>query len=109
MPLICYIHHIFQDTHGLSQEHIQIRHPSQNICKYTVQMGDERTLAPLSMFYPDMFGLVGSELVRNPERYYSDSTDPLDEDYLAQTMSKHEQVGRGPCPLNKWVGDYVQT
>ena len=58
-------------------------------------MGDERILAALSVFCPDMFGLSKSDktLCHVSEEYRSDPTDPFDEQYIVQTRSKHEQVG----------------
>lgn len=81
-----------QNIQGFKECHIQIKHPSSNIRKFTMQMGDERILAPMSIFHPDIYGLQGKNLSKIPEKYQSDPTDPKDEDYIAQTMSKHEQV-----------------
>ena len=107
----------FQDLLGVQEEHIQIKHPGQNIIKYTVHMGDERILAPLSVFYPDMLGLEGRHLCKVQERYKSDPGDPQDEDYLIQTMSRHEQVGfiyyRNPkyhtCIELHWTSAHLHT
>lgn len=55
-------------------------------------MGDERILAPMGVFFPDMFGLKGNNLYKKQEKFYSDPSDPNDDDYLIQTMSRHEQV-----------------
>ena len=57
-----------------------------------MHMGDERILAPLAAFIPDLLGLYGEELMHVPQPYQSDPGDPKDEDYIKQTMSKHEQV-----------------
>ena len=57
-----------------------------------MHMGDERILAPLAAFVPDLLGLHGTDLVHVPQPYRSDPADPRDEDYIVQTRSKHEQV-----------------
>jgi len=73
-----------------------LRCPSQHIVKYLVRMGDERILAPMSVFFPDMFGLKGDDLYQKVEKFSSDPSDPNDDDYLIQTMSRHEQVITSP-------------
>ena len=72
--------------------HIQVKRPSHNITRYSMYIGDERILAPMSVFYPDILGLDGPNLCHVQEKYRSDPNDPHDEDYLVQTMSRHEQV-----------------
>jgi len=71
---------------------ISPRRPSQKVVGYSVRMGDERILAPLAAFFPDMFGLTGDDLCRRTAKYVSDPTDPNDDDYLERTMSRHELV-----------------
>jgi len=55
-------------------------------------MGDERILAPLAVFFPDMFGLQGDQLFHKSEKFASDPSDPNDDDYLERTMTRHELV-----------------
>jgi len=68
------------------------RRPSQKPVAYSVRIGDERILAPLAAFFPDMFGLHGDQLFHRSEKFVSDATDPNDDDYLERTMSRHELV-----------------
>ena len=77
-----------------------------------MQMGDERLLAALSVFHPELYGLGTSrDLSHVTEVYKSDPSDPKDEDYITQTMSKHEQVEMLGCigslvillQLEKWI------
>lgn len=81
-----------QDVQGIAETEVVLRRPSQRVVKYSVRVGDERILAPLSVFYPDMLGLKGDHLFQKPEKFQSDPSDPYDDDYLAQTMSRHEMV-----------------
>ena len=81
-----------QDLYGIEEVFMQVRHPNSNIDKFSMHLADDRILAPLAAFLPDMMGLHGAHLVRVPEAYYSDPSDAKDEDYIRQTMSKHEQV-----------------
>jgi len=71
---------------------ISPRRPSENVVSYSMRMGDERILAPLAAFFPDMFGLEGTDLCRRMEKFVSDPMDPNDDDYLERTMSRHELV-----------------
>lgn len=86
--------HMEQDVQGAQDHQVLLRCPSQHIVKYLVRMGDERILAPMSVFFPDMFGLKGDHLYQKFEKFSSDPSDPNDDDYLIQTMSRHEQAAR---------------
>jgi len=87
------IRYIFQDVVGTSDIHIQVRPPGRHIVTYTMQLADERLLAPMAVFHPDMFGLQKAvHVLRVAEKYRSDPSDPYDDDYLVQTQSRHEQV-----------------
>jgi len=81
-----------QDVQGVEEVEISIKRPAQEAVTYLMRMGDERILAPLAAFFPDMFGLEGSQLFHRSEKLVSDPTDPNDDDYLERTMSRHELV-----------------
>ena len=86
--------YMFQDLVGTSDVHIQVRPPGCHIVSYTMQLADERLLAPMAIFHPDMFDLPrAAHVLRVAEKYRSDPSDPHDDDYLVQTQSRHEQVG----------------
>ncbi|KAI0239859.1 Actin-related protein 8 [Lamellibrachia satsuma] len=87
--------HLDQDLVGTSDVHIQVRPPGCHIVSYTMQLADERLLAPMAIFHPDMFDLPrAAHVLRVAEKYRSDPSDPHDDDYLVQTQSRHEQVAR---------------
>ena len=81
-----------QDIFGAKEQHLQLRHPGQNVVKYTMHMGDEPILAAMAVFYPDILGLQGAHLCRTHHKSPGDSQDPHDETYLFQTQSRQEQV-----------------
>ena len=81
-----------QNRYGFLEESIQIRQPNQYITKYGVRMGDELVLAPLSFFYPDMYGLTGSQLTRVQKRFDGDPADPHDDFYLRQVQRGQDPV-----------------
>jgi len=85
--------HMWQDLQGVEEAEVSPRRPSSSkVATYLMRMGDERILAPLAAFFPDMFGLHGQPLFHRMEKFVSDPSDPNDEDYLERTMSRHELV-----------------
>ncbi|CAH1797829.1 unnamed protein product [Owenia fusiformis] len=86
--------HMDQNTQGVLDATIHVKQPSKKITKYSVKFGDERILAPMGLFYPDMFGIQGKNLKRVHQRNQGQSSDPLDENYLIQTQSKQEQSAK---------------
>lgn len=71
---------------------MQVKLPQQNIIKYSLRLGDEMILAPLSLFRPDALGLQGSHLIRLQTRSEGDPDDPHDEDYLRRTQRQSQQA-----------------
>ncbi|ELT94986.1 hypothetical protein CAPTEDRAFT_229124 [Capitella teleta] len=86
--------HMDQDLCGRHGLHMNLNRPGEPVVKYTMYAGDERLLAPLGVFHPEMFGLAGEQLCHKVEMKISDPADPFDDDYLKQTMSRHEQAAR---------------
>lgn len=48
--------------------------------------------APMALFYPATFGIVGQKMTALQHRSQGDPEDPHDEHYLLATQSKQEQV-----------------
>lgn len=48
--------------------------------------------APMALFYPATFGIVGQKMTILQHRSQGDPEDPHDEHYLLATQSKQEQV-----------------
>lgn len=48
--------------------------------------------APMGLFYPTTFGIVGQKMTSLPYRSQGDPEDPHDEHYLLGTQSKQDQV-----------------
>lgn len=53
--------------------------------KYPVKLGDEAIVAPMSLFHPELLGIMGPQLVRTQGRCTGDPEDPHDEFYLQMT------------------------
>lgn len=59
-----------------------MKQPGKPILKYTIQVGDECIVAPLSMFTPELFGITGPKLIKTQKGSTGDPEDAHDENYL---------------------------
>ncbi|KAB1263934.1 Actin-related protein 8 [Camelus dromedarius] len=84
--------HLDQDISGLQDHEFQIRHPDSPALLYQFRLGDEKLQAPMALFYPATFGIVGQKMTTLQHRSQGDPEDPHDEHYLLATQSKQEQV-----------------
>ncbi|EZA55915.1 hypothetical protein DMN91_010634 [Ooceraea biroi] len=55
---------------------------------YTLQVGDECLIAPLSLFQPELFRITGTHSVHGQKRSAGDPEDPYDENYLRETSRR---------------------
>ncbi|KAM9182587.1 actin-related protein 8 isoform 3-T3 [Mergus octosetaceus] len=86
--------HLDQDISGLQDHEFQIRHPDSPALLYQFRLGDEKLQAPMALFYPATFGIVGQKMTTLQHRSQGDPEDPHDEHYLLATQSKQEQCLR---------------
>ncbi|XP_069506089.1 actin-related protein 8-like [Ambystoma mexicanum] len=84
--------HLDQDISGLKDHEFQVRHPDSPTLLYQLRIGDERLQAPMALFYPATFGIVGQKMTTLQYRSQGDPEDPHDEHYLLATQSKQDQV-----------------
>ena len=54
------------------------------ILQYTIQVGDECIVAPLSLFSPELLGVTGPKAVQTQKRSTGDPEDPHDDNYLRE-------------------------
>lgn len=80
--------HVDLNVCGPLEKTFTIRHPLKPVVTFTIQIGDECIVAPLSLFSPELFGLTGSKAVQVQSKYNGDAEDPFDEYYLAETRKK---------------------
>lgn len=76
---------MLQDICGSQEKAFVVNHPKKPIVQYTLQVGDECIVAPLSLFTPELFGVTGPKLVHTQRRSNGDPEDPHDENYLRET------------------------
>ncbi|XP_013043939.2 actin-related protein 8 isoform X1 [Anser cygnoides] len=86
--------HLDQDISGLQDHEFQIRHPDSPALLYQFRLGDEKLQAPMALFYPATFGIVGQKMTTLQHRSQGDPEDPHDEQYLLATQSKQEQSAK---------------
>uniref|UniRef100_A0A673AEB7 Actin related protein 8 n=1 Tax=Sphaeramia orbicularis TaxID=375764 RepID=A0A673AEB7_9TELE len=86
--------HLNQDISGLQDHEFQTRFPEGPALLYQIRLGDEKLQAPMGLFYPTTFGIVGQKMTLLQYRSQGDSEDPHDEHYLLATQSKQDQSSK---------------
>ena len=77
--------HVDLNVCGSQEKTFIVRKPKQQTEKYTLQVGDECLVAPLSLFQPELFKVTGTHSVHIQKRSMGDPEDPHDENYLRET------------------------
>ncbi|XP_069592807.1 actin-related protein 8 isoform X2 [Ranitomeya imitator] len=86
--------HLDQDVCGLQDHEFQVRRPDSPALLYQMRLGDEKLQAPMALFYPATFGIVGQKMTCLQHRSQGDPEDPHDEHYLLATQSKQDQSSK---------------
>ncbi|XP_061622169.1 actin-related protein 8 isoform X3 [Phyllopteryx taeniolatus] len=86
--------HLDQDISGLQDHEFQTRFPDSPAFLFQVRLGDEKLQAPMGLFYPSTFGIVGQKMTSLQYRSQGDAEDPHDELYLLATHSKQDQSSK---------------
>ncbi|CAM4713189.1 unnamed protein product [Leuciscus chuanchicus] len=86
--------HLDQDISGLQDHEFRTRFPESPVLLYQLRLGDEKLQAPMALFYPAAFGIVGQKMTSLLHRSQGDSEDPHDEHFLLTTQSKQDQSSR---------------
>ncbi|GBP87875.1 Actin-related protein 8 [Eumeta japonica] len=87
--------HINMDICGPQEKTFLVDHPGDIINKYTLQVGDECVISPLSMFYTDLLTITGQKSTKIQNRQPSDPEDPFDAEFLRDTGRKRETADPG--------------
>ncbi|XP_043236249.1 actin-related protein 8-like [Amphibalanus amphitrite] len=82
--------HVDLDTCGPQEHTFRVSKPHHPSLQYTLQLGDECIIAPLSYFNASLFQLTGPKQSWLYDPYRGDSDDPLDTGYLRETGRKRE-------------------
>ncbi|XP_067268978.1 actin-related protein 8 isoform X2 [Pseudorasbora parva] len=86
--------HLDQDISGLQDHEFRTRFPDSPVLLYQLRLGDEKLQAPMALFYPAAFGIVGQKMVSLLHRSQGDAEDPHDEHFLLNTQSKQDQSSK---------------
>ncbi|MBN3311226.1 ARP8 protein, partial [Amia calva] len=86
--------HLDQDISGLQDHEFRLRNPESPALLYQLRLGDEKLQAPMALFYPATFGIVGQKMTSLQQRSQGDPEDPHDEHYLLGTQSKQDQSAK---------------
>ncbi|KAL0280350.1 UNVERIFIED_CONTAM: hypothetical protein PYX00_001668 [Menopon gallinae] len=84
--------HVNLDICGSQEKKFTVMEPNEPVIQYTIQVGDEAVVAPLSMFTPELFSVTNSRGIHTQERNMGDPEDPHDEHYLRETSRKKENL-----------------
>lgn len=74
-----------QDVCGSHEKCFAIQRVNNGIQQYTLMLGDECIVAPLSLFYPELFAMTGSKTSVTQKRYSGDPEDPFDDHFIRET------------------------
>ncbi|XP_050454299.1 actin-related protein 8 isoform X3 [Cataglyphis hispanica] len=80
--------HVDLNVCGSQEKTFVVRKPKQQTERYTLQVGDECLIAPLSLFQPELFRITGTHNVHVQKRSLGDPEDPYDENYLRETSRR---------------------
>ncbi|XP_043505064.1 actin-related protein 8 isoform X1 [Polistes fuscatus] len=80
--------HVDLNICGSQEKTFVVRKPKRQTEKYTLQVGDECLVAPLSLFQPELFKVTGTHNVHIQRRSMGDPEDPHDENYLRETSRR---------------------
>ncbi|KAJ6636054.1 Actin-related protein 8 [Pseudolycoriella hygida] len=80
--------HVNLDICGSQEKSFKITQPGKSEVVYTLQVGDEGIVAPLSLFHTELLGVTGVKKeakVQKPAALQSDPEDCFDAEYLRET------------------------
>lgn len=80
--------HVNLDVCGSHEKSFAIQKVNDAIHQYTLMLGDECIVAPLSLFYPELFSMTGTKTSVAQKRSAGDSEDPFDDHFIRETGRK---------------------
>ncbi|XP_018330352.1 actin-related protein 8 isoform X2 [Agrilus planipennis] len=80
--------HVNLDVCGSQERTFILKQPERPVLQYTIQVGDECIVAPLSLFTPELFEITGPKQVYTQKPSLGDPEDPHDENYLRESRKK---------------------
>lgn len=80
--------HVNLDICGSQEKSFVLKQPAKSVYHYTLQVGDECIIAPLSLFSPELFGITGFKALITQKLSIGDPEDPHDELFLREIRKK---------------------
>lgn len=83
--------HVNLDVCGSEEKKFEVAIPGQPVLQYTLMVGDECIVAPLSLFHPELLGITGKTKLAKTQKPTSVQPDPedcFDAEYLRETGRK---------------------
>lgn len=79
--------YLSQDICGSQEKSFKIHQPGKPQVVYTLQVGDECIVAPLSLFHTELLGVTAKKeaKVQKPAAHQADPEDCFDAEYLRET------------------------
>ncbi|XP_030753391.1 actin-related protein 8 [Sitophilus oryzae] len=93
--------HVNLDICGSQEKSFTLKQPGKPICHFTIQVGDECIIAPLSLFNPELFAITGPKQVQTQKISIGDPEDPHDEIYLRDIRKKGMKEESSSADLNE--------
>ncbi|XP_071817516.1 actin-related protein 8-like [Apostichopus japonicus] len=84
--------HLDQDFDGPQLLDFHVSFPNQPTFMYKMNLGEETMIAPMGLFYPEIFGIHGEEVTFTQQRNQGDPEDIHDEIFLLQTQAQPQQT-----------------
>lgn len=86
--------HVNLDICGSEEKSFKVEQPGKSQVVYTLQVGDECIVAPLSLFHTELLCVTGTNKiakVQKPAAHQSDAEDCFDAEYLRETGVEYQQ------------------
>ncbi|XP_056644802.1 actin-related protein 8 [Diorhabda sublineata] len=80
--------HVNLDVCGSQEKSFILKQPDMPVYHFTIQVGDECIVAPLSLFSPELFAITGPKFIHTQKISTGDPEDPHDEIYLRDIRKK---------------------
>ncbi|CAH0551733.1 unnamed protein product [Brassicogethes aeneus] len=101
--------HVNLDICGSQEKSFILKQPEKPVFQFTIQVGDECIVAPLSLFSPELFGITGAKVTHTQKVSSGDPEDPHDEIYLRDIRRKGMKESMEPSASDLLSENYLEN
>ncbi|KAJ8976225.1 hypothetical protein NQ317_013617 [Molorchus minor] len=101
--------HVNLDICGSQEKFFVLKQPGKSVYHFTIQVGDECIIAPLSLFNPELFGITGPKSLHTQKISTGDPEDPHDEIYLRDIRKKGMKESMEPSASDLLSEGYLEN